>query len=203
VQLEEGREDDLIDPALSSHAMGDTTTMTTSLTDMKAALNDEVKDLRLNLDNVLRGDKLTAEQAAGVALSSAYFLRDRALVEALRAENGDLLSPSAVADAQAAAAIMGMNTVYYRFRHMIGKASYETKPAGLRMARMARPATSKAQFELNSMACAALAGCQMCVQSHEASLLKEGMTEDQVHESVRIAAVVAGFVIARDASIVS
>jgi alkyl hydroperoxide reductase subunit D len=173
----------------------------TNLTDMKASLNDEVKDLRLNLDNVLRGDKITAEQAWGVALTSAYFLRDRALVEALRAEGGEMLGPAAVADAQAAAAIMGMNTVYYRFRHMIGKPSYETKPAGLRMARMARPTTSKVQFELNSMACAVLAGCQMCVQSHEASLLKEGVTEDQVHEAVRIAAVVAGFVTARDASI--
>ena len=46
------------------------------------------------------------------------------------------------------------------------------------------------------MACAALAGCQMCVQSHEASLLKEGLTEDQVHDSVRIAAVVNGFSVA-------
>ena len=89
-----------------------------------------------------------------------------------------------------------MNTVYYRFRHMIGKDSYQHKPAGLRMNRMMRPATSKALFELCSMACAALAGCEMCLRSHEESLLKEGLSEDQVHESVRIAAVVNGFSVA-------
>ncbi len=102
----------------------------------------------------------------------------------------------AVADAKAAAAIMAMNTVYYRFRHMIGKESYQHRQAALRMSRMIRPATTKALFELCSLACAALAGCEACIKAHEASLLKEGMTEDQVHDSVRIAAVVNGFLTA-------
>ncbi|HEU5118569.1 MAG TPA: carboxymuconolactone decarboxylase family protein, partial [Isosphaeraceae bacterium] len=58
---------------------------------------------------------------------------------------------------------------------------------------IARPATNKAQFELNSMACAALAGCEACLKSHEQSLIAEGVTEDQVHESIRIASVIDGF----------
>jgi alkyl hydroperoxide reductase subunit D len=168
-----------------------------SLTDLKATLAEETKDLRLNLDAVLRADKLDAAQTYAVALSSALFVRDGELAEALVAEAGSHLAADAVTDAKAAAAIMAMNTVYYRFRHMIGKELYSQKPAGLRMNRMVRPATTKALFELCSMACAALAGCEACLKAHEASLLKEGMTEDQVHESVRIAAVVNGFAVAR------
>ena len=95
-------------------------------------------------------------------------------------------------DAKAAAAIMGMNTVYYRFRHMIGKESYEQLPARLRMTRMAKPATDKATFELCAMAVAALAGCEMCIRAHEESLMKEGVTAEGVLDCVRIAAVLAG-----------
>jgi alkyl hydroperoxide reductase subunit D len=95
---------------------------------------------------------------------------------------------------------MAMNTVYYRFRHMVGKPSYSQRPAALRMTRMARPATSKALFELCAMACAALAGCELCIRSHEESLLKEGLTEEQIHDAVRIAAVVRGFQTALAAS---
>jgi alkyl hydroperoxide reductase subunit D len=171
-----------------------------SLTDLKATLGEETKDLRLNLDAVLRADKLDAAQTYTVALTSALFLRDADLAGAIAAEAGASLTPEAISDARAAAAIMAMNTVYYRFRHMIGKESYGQKPAGLRMNRMIRPATSKALFELCSMACAALAGCEACLKAHEASLLKEGLTEDQVHESVRIAAVVQGFAVARFAA---
>jgi alkyl hydroperoxide reductase subunit D len=171
-----------------------------TLTDMKATLGEETKDLRLNLDAVLKGQALDASQAATVALTSALFVRDEALAEAILAEAGASLSPEAIADARGAAAIMAMNTVYYRFRHMVGKEVYTQKPAGLRMNRMMRPATSKGLFELCSMACAALAGCEMCIRAHEQSLLKEGLNEDQVHEAVRIGAVVQGFSVALAAS---
>ena len=164
-----------------------------SLSELKAMLGDETKDLRLNLDAVLRGNVIDLPASYAVALCSAIFIKDDELAGALIGEAGEQLSPEAIADARAAAAIMAMNTVYYRFRHMVEKPSYSSMPAGLRMNRMARPATSKALFELCSMACAALAGCQGCIQSHEASLLREGQTEAQVHEAVRIGAVVNGF----------
>ncbi len=95
---------------------------------------------------------------------------------------------------------MGMNTVLYRFRHMIGKESYAQRPAGLRMMRMARPAKSKRLFEMCSMACAVLAGCEMCIRAHENSLLQEEVSEDRVNQIVRIAAVIQGFSVAVAAS---
>ncbi len=171
-----------------------------TLDELKNSLNDDTKDLRLNLSNVLDAGDLDPQERYAIALCSAFFLRENELAEALLQQAGGTLTPEAVADARAAAAIMGMNTVFYRFRHMIGKESYGQRPAGLRMQRMARPAVSRKLFEMCSMACAVLAGCEMCVRSHEASLLHEGVTEDRIHQVVRIAAVVQGFVIARSSA---
>ena len=39
------------------------------------ALPDELKDIRLNLSSVLGGENLQSEQALGIALSAAHFLK--------------------------------------------------------------------------------------------------------------------------------
>lgn len=172
--------------------MSDTATAS-KLEDLRQSLPEAAKDLKLNLQAVLKSESLNPQQVFGIALASAYFIGDGPLRDAVLEEaraNG--LEDKTLDDAKAAAAIMSMNTVYYRFRHMIGKESYNTKPARLRMNRMMQPATSKLDFELFSMAVAALAGCEMCVKSHEASIVKHGGTEDQVHDSVRIAATLRG-----------
>jgi len=171
-----------------------------TLDEFKSLLNDDTKDLRLNLGNVLDSGDLEPQERYAIALCSAVFLQEVELAEALIQQAGATLSPEAIADAKGAAAIMGMNTVFYRFRHMIGKESYTQRPAGLRMSRMLKPAVSKKLFEMCSMACAVLAGCEMCVRAHENSLLHEDVTEDRVQQVVRIAAVVQGFVVAVAAS---
>lgn len=167
---------------------------------LKESLIDDTKDHRLNLGSVLSAGPLDPAQRYGVALTCALFLDDLELARAIQDDGKEHLSPALIADAQAAAAIMAMNTVYYRTRHLLNKPTYSNRAAGLRMSRMAKPATSKAQFELNSMACAALAGCEACLKSHEQSLLHEDISEDQVHESIRIASVLCGFRIALAAS---
>ncbi|WP_422922939.1 carboxymuconolactone decarboxylase family protein [Singulisphaera sp. PoT] len=167
-----------------------------SLDELKALLGEETKDLRLNLANVLDNGDLELQERYAIAFASALFIKDTELAEAIKAQGAGQLTDDAAADAKASAAIMGMNTVYYRFRHMIGKESYSQRQAGLRMSRMVRPATSKKLFELCSMACAALAGCETCIKAHEQSLLAETVTEDRIHQVIRIAAVVQGFSIA-------
>jgi alkyl hydroperoxide reductase subunit D len=169
-----------------------------SLDAVRETLSDEFKDTKLNLSNVLNGEHLSDTQAWGVALACASFVRSPKLAASLTHDmtNGFGEAASAViSDARAAAGLMAMNTVYYRFRHMIGhatgKESYEARPPRLRMQRMARPATSAIDFELMSLACAALAGCEFCLGNHEAKLVAGGVSEDACHDAVRIAAVVA------------
>jgi len=166
---------------------------TPALDALRDTLADEFKDTRLNLSSVLSGEHLSVPQAFGVALAAARFLRCPSLAEALDSDlRGGLGDAAAavVSDATAAAGLMAMNTVYYRFRHMLGKESYEARPPRLRMARMARPETSKTDFELMSLGCAALAGCELCIRNHEESLVELGAGEDACHDAVRIAAVI-------------
>ena len=75
-----------------------------------------------------------------------------------------------------------------RFRHLIGKASYGEKPARLRMNRIVKPLGSKADFELFSLAVSAINGCESCLRAHEQAVLHGGLTEEHVHDAVRIAA---------------
>lgn len=165
---------------------------TPALDALREALTDDLKDIRLNLSSVLTGENLRPDQSLGVALAAARFVRCPPLVAALESDARAALGDTAagvLADARAAAGLMAMNTVYYRFRHMIGKESYAARSPRLRMSRMVQPATNKADFELMSLACAALAGCELCIRNHEASLLHLDMSEEACHDAVRIAAV--------------
>jgi alkyl hydroperoxide reductase subunit D len=166
---------------------------TPALDALRDALPDDLKDIRLNLSSVLTGENLQPAQALGIGLASARFVRAEPLVAALESDIRAGLGDAAAAvtsDAIAAAGLMAMNTVYYRFRHMLGKESYEARSPRLRMSRMVQPATTKADFELMSLACAALAGCELCIKNHEASLVHLGVSEDACHDAVRIAAVI-------------
>jgi alkyl hydroperoxide reductase subunit D len=91
---------------------------------------------------------------------------------------------------------MAMNNVYYRGRHLIGKESYDKKPARLRMNRIAKPASTRVDFELFCIAASAINGCGVCLAAHEHTVLEGGLTEDHVHDALRVAAVVNGVAVA-------
>lgn len=161
---------------------------------LSAVFPDAAKDLRLNLSAVLQDGALSERRRFAVALASALAVRDAELAQAVR-EAGQAtgaLDEGLVDDASAAVALMGMNNIYYRFRHMVGKPEYATLPAKLRMNRMASPRSSKEDFELMALAVSAITGCEACVRAHEASLVGLGLTVDQIHDAVRIASVVHG-----------
>jgi alkyl hydroperoxide reductase subunit D len=155
---------------------------------LRAAIPDVAKDIRLNVSAVMKGGALTEAQRWGVAVASAIAARNPRLREAALADARRAVPSEVVDDAVAAAAIMAMNNVYYRFRHMIGKPIYSEKPAGLRMNRLVQPATNKVDFELFSLAVSAINGCEMCIRAHEKAVTDGGLTPDHVNDAVRIAA---------------
>lgn len=160
-----------------------------SLESLKAALPDYAKDIRLNLGSLATEPALSDEQRAGTFVVSALASRNPAVTAAIIAEFGPRLSPEALTAAKAAASIMAMNNVYYRFTHLVG-GDYPAMPARLRMNVMAKPGVDKATFELWSLAVSAINGCGMCMESHERAVRQHGLTAEQVQASVRIAAVV-------------
>jgi len=157
---------------------------------------EPARDIKLNLQSVLASGSLTPEQRWGVAVASAVASRNVRLQVAVVADARNAVAPAVVEDAVAAAAIMGMNNVYYRFRHLIGKPSYGDRPARLRMNRLVKPAGSKVDFELFALAASAVGGCESCMRAHERVVVDGGLTEEQVHDAVRIAATVHAAAIA-------
>jgi alkyl hydroperoxide reductase subunit D len=162
----------------------------TALDALRDTISEPAKDIKLNLQSVLQPGSLTPAQRWGVAIASAVAARNPSLRDAIISDARNEVGPEVIDDALAAAALMAMNNVYYRFRHLVGKPSYSQMPARLRMQRIARPATNKADFELFCLAVSAINACEMCIRSHEEVVVKAELSEEQVHDAVRIAATV-------------
>ncbi len=166
---------------------------------LRDAMPDWARDVKLNLQSVLQGGALTPAQRWGVAVASAVASRNAALRDATVADARAEVDAAVIDDAFAAASLMAMNNVYYRFRHLIEKPSYSEKPARLRMNRLVKPATTKVDFELFSLAVSAINACEACLKAHEKVALDGGLTEDHVHDAVRIAAVIQAAAVTLDA----
>jgi alkyl hydroperoxide reductase subunit D len=162
-----------------------------SLDALREALPAYAKDLSLNLSSLAGETVLNDQQKWGVFLASAFAVGEPKTVKAIEAAAAaGGLSPEAATAAKAAAAIMGMNNVYYRALHLMRNQEYRTLPARLRMNVIANPGVDKADFELWCTAVSAVNGCGMCLDSHEEELRKRGVPAVNVQAAIRIAAVV-------------
>jgi alkyl hydroperoxide reductase subunit D len=162
-----------------------------ALDGLRESFPDAAKDIKVNVQTVLGQSSLSDAQKWGIAYATALAARNPQLRDAVRADAAAVVDEKVLEDARAAAVLMGMNNVYYRFRHMIGKPAYSDKPARLHMQRLAQVATNKVDFELFCLAVSAVNGCEQCLQSHEKVVLDGGLSEDHVNDAVRIAATMA------------
>jgi alkyl hydroperoxide reductase subunit D len=160
-----------------------------SIESLKAAIPDYAKDIRLNLGSLAMDATLSPQQRAGTFVASALASRNAAVTQAIVAEFGPSLSAEALTAAKAAAAVMAMNNVYYRFTHLVG-GEYPTMPARLRMNVIGKPGVEKVDFELWSLAVSAVNGCGMCMEAHEKVVRHGGLSQEHVQTAVRIASVV-------------
>jgi lipoyl-dependent peroxiredoxin subunit D len=150
-----------------------------------------IADLKLNFKSCFESDHLSKKEVAllGIALAVnatssvlKHFFKESALAEgATEAE---------IAEAVGCASLLSANNVFYRFRHFVNKEKYNDIPARIKMNIMARPVGGKEFFELMSLAVSAVNGCEMCVKSHEHSLIELGSKEERIFEAVRLAAII-------------
>ncbi len=161
------------------------------------ALRDRIpeyaRDLRLNIASVLTpqgAPGLSESQLWMTALATAIASRNAELARLVEAEAAARLQPAEIEAARAAAAIMGMNNVYYRFLHLVEDEEYARLPARLRMNVIGSPGIARADFELVSLAVSAVNGCGKCVLAHERVLRQHEVSREAVQSAVRIAAVI-------------
>ncbi len=161
-----------------------------NLEQLKDRIPEYAKDLKLNLSSLSQEAALTEQQRAGTFVATAIASRNPGVAAAIIAEFGPKLAPEALTAAKAAAAIMGMNNVYYRFTHLASNPEYRQLPAKLRMNVIGKPGVEKADFELWSLAVSAINGCGMCIDAHEKVLKTAGIGAEAIQAAVRIASVV-------------
>ena len=160
-----------------------------SLKTFAEALPDYAKDIRLNVGSLLNEQALGDQRKYGLLLACAHGSGYKPLVEAAEAEAAAKLTPEAANAARAAAAVMAMNNVYYRFVHLASNKEYGQLPAKLRMNVIGNPGIDKADFELFSLAVSAMNGCGMCIDAHEKVLKGHGVTAEAIQTAARVGAV--------------
>jgi len=155
-----------------------------------------LKDLKINVGNVLKSQTLNRKEALLLALSVAVNEKNAALIAALeelaKAEGAD---EKEIAEVTACVSLMNANNVFYRFRHFMHKEFYDNAPAGIKMSIMVNPVLGKEFFELLSLVVSALNGCEMCVTSHEQSVLNHGGTQARIFDAVRLGAIFKSFAV--------
>lgn len=162
-----------------------------SLETLRQAMPDYAKDIKLNLSKVLSeegAEGLTLNQIYMTALASSYATKNEKLIKDITAEVSETLSDAEINAAKAAATIMGMNNIYYRFVHLSSDKSYASMPANLRMNVIANSGVDKIDFEVMSLAVSSINGCGMCIDSHAQMLEKAGLSKTAIQSSIRIAA---------------
>ena len=107
-----------------------------TLENIREALPDYAKDIRLNLGSVLTpqgAPGLSDQQSWSIAVAAALASRQMPFARQIEQLASAYLAPTDITGAKAAAAIMGMNNIYYRFVHLVEDSEYQTLPARLRM----------------------------------------------------------------------
>lgn len=163
-----------------------------SVEQLKNQLPDYAKDIKLNLSSVLTEEgatDLNQKQIYLIALSVAYASKNVALIQAMFDDARAILSDVDIQAAKAAATIMAMNNIYYRFVHLTSDKSFLSMPAKLRMNIIGKPGIDKLDFELSCLAVSAINGCGMCIDAHTHELIKAGVSKIAIQSAVRIASV--------------
>ncbi len=156
---------------------------------LKERIPDYAKDIRLNLDAVVARSSLEAADATGAALAAAYAARSKTIVDAIRSSGS--LSDVDVNAALSAAALMGMNNVWYPYVEMAADEDLKTQRAELRMnAYATHGGVDKNRFELFALSASIVGKCHFCVQSHYKMLKENGVSAQQLRDVGRIAAVI-------------
>jgi len=170
-----------------------------SIEALKGRIPDFAKDVRLNLTSMAADETLAPQTKYGLFLACAIATRNPTVIAAIEETAAGKLTPEALTAAKAAASIMAMNNIYYRFVHLASNKEYAAMPARLRMNVIANPGVGKADFELWSLAVSAINGCGACIDAHEKVLQEAGVASATIQAAVRFAAIIQSVAVSIEA----
>ena len=169
-------------------------TPSTNFLALVAAASRYIKDLKINVGNVLQNNQHIQKKEAyllalSVAINEEYIPLQKSFTTLAKQEGA---TEQDIAEVVACTSLMNTNNVYYRFRHFVNKDYYATQPAGIKMTIMSSPILGKEFFELTSLVVSALNGCASCVVTHEQSVIQHGSSEARILEAIKLGAVIKG-----------
>jgi alkyl hydroperoxide reductase subunit D len=150
-----------------------------------------LRDLKINVTNALGAETLTKKEAYFLAYAVAANEKNEVLQKAFQQSAvNEGANEKELAEVLSCMSLLNANNVYYRFRHFMHEEFYSNAQAGIRMSIMANPLLGKEFFELISLVVSALNGCELCVTSHEKTLVGHGTAKQRIHDAVRLGAVI-------------
>lgn len=150
-----------------------------------------IKDLRVNVNNVLESKHYTNRETHLIAVAIAANASNDVLVDIFTKKAlAHEATEEEIAEAISCASLLSVNNITYRFRHMMEKEAYNKAPMKVKMNIMMRPVLDKTFFELISLAVSAVNACELCITSHEKSLVDLGYSEEKIWDAIRIAGVI-------------
>ena len=155
-----------------------------------------IKDLKINVSNVLNNTQyLNKKEALLLAYAVAVNEKFDLLKDTFRTQAQEAGATEAeLAEIVACTSLMNANNIFYRFRHYVKKDFYTNTPAGIKMGIMMNPVLGKEFFELVSLVISSINGCEMCITSHEQSILQHGGSESRILESVKLGAIIKSLI---------
>ena len=158
---------------------------------VKESIPDHAKDIKLNLDSIMKNHGLEPVDAHACAYAAAIAASNGGLAFEIEMNSPLFLNDAEREATKAAAALMGMNNIWYPFVEMTGDPELKGLPPGLRMNVYANHGgVSKKKFEMYALAASIVGKCHFCVKAHYDILKKEGMTVQQLQAVGKIAAIV-------------
>src|SRR5689334_7520608 len=155
-----------------------------------------IKDLKINVSNVLNNTQyLNKKEALLLAYAVAVNEKFDLLKDSFRTQAQEAGANEAeLAEIVSCTSLMNANNVFYRFRHFMNKDFYTNTPAGIKMSIMMNPVLGKEYFELVSLVISSINGCEMCITSHEQSILQHGGSESRILEGVKLGAIIKSLI---------
>jgi alkyl hydroperoxide reductase subunit D len=161
------------------------------LEQVKESIPDHAKDIKLNLDSSITFSGLATVDAHACAYVAALASSNGGLAFEIEMNSPLFLAEAEREAAKTAAALMGMNNVWYTFVDMVDDPDMKGLATGLHVTDYSTlTGVSKKKFAMYAL-CASIVGkCQYSVQSNYDILKAEGMTIQELMAVGRIAAVI-------------
>lgn len=159
--------------------------------DLRSAMPEYARDLRLNLGSVMSASSLEPVMVWGSALTAALVSKNAQVIQNIAEDAQAHLDETQMQAVKSAAAMMSMTNVWYKFTDLIQDDEVKKIPPKLRMnAMLNHGGVDHALFEAWSLSASVVNACGVCVNAHASQLKKLNVDSQQIADIARIASVV-------------